>query len=469
MDDVKDKVKGFMKKVNKPFSSSSSGKFKGQGRVLGTSSAGPANPIFAHPSQTLAPNTGSSSTPRSNPSQKPNQNPKPRSPPPSHPISAPSDHKADGFDPFDPFISSGKRAVNGVSVSVFECPVCGNSFRSEEEVSDHVEDCLSSRVANSEVVSELPNGQVDTESKNELAGCVAAYMSAGPPDGSVEVVRRLLKNIVKEPGNDKFRRIRMSNPKIKEAICERAGGVELLEYVGFRLQEEGEEMWAVMDVPLEDQISLIKEAIKLLEPQQEEDSNSVAPNSDVAPVEKKIDRQVRVFFSVPESVAAKINLPDSFYNLSAQELKREADLRRKKIEESQLLIPKSYKEKQLKAARKRYKATVIRIQFPDGVVLQGVFLPWETTTSLYEFVSSSLKEPCLEFELLQPAMPKRRVIPRFSSAGDGTPTLNEEDLVPSALIKFKPIETDSILFTGLRNELLEISEPLTAATSVVPP
>lgn len=359
--------------------------------------------------------------------------------------------------------------MNGVSVSVFECPVCGNSFRSEEEVSDHVEDCLSSRVANSEVVSELPNGQVDTESKNELAGCVAAYMSAGPPDGSVEVVRRLLKNIVKEPGNDKFRRIRMSNPKIKEAICERAGGVELLEYVGFRLQEEGEEMWAVMDVPLEDQISLIKEAIKLLEPQQEEDSNSVAPNSDVAPVEKKIDRQVRVFFSVPESVAAKINLPDSFYNLSAQELKREADLRRKKIEESQLLIPKSYKEKQLKAARKRYKATVIRIQFPDGVVLQGVFLPWETTTSLYEFVSSSLKEPCLEFELLQPAMPKRRVIPRFSSAGDGTPTLNEEDLVPSALIKFKPIETDSILFTGLRNELLEISEPLTAATSVVPP
>jgi hypothetical protein len=59
-------------------------------------------------------------------------------------------------------------------------------------------------------------------------------------------------------------------------------------------------------------------------------------------------------------------------------------MRKKKIAESQLLIPKSYKEKQAKAGRKRYKRTIIRIQFPDGVVLQGVFAPWESTTALYE-------------------------------------------------------------------------------------
>ena len=52
--------------------------------------------------------------------------------------------------------------------------------------------------------------------------------------------------------------------------------------------------------------------------------------------------------------------------------------------ESQLLIPKSFKEKQAKAARRRYRKTVIRIQFPDGVVLQGIFNPWERTSSLYE-------------------------------------------------------------------------------------
>lgn len=81
-------------------------------------------------------------------------------------------------------------------------------------------------------------------------------------------------------------------------------------------------------------------------------------------------------------------LPESFYNLSADEIKREADARKKKNADSQLLIPKSYKEKQAKAARRRYNKTIIRIQFPDGVVLQGVFLPYEPTSSLYEVGSA---------------------------------------------------------------------------------
>lgn len=85
---------------------------------------------------------------------------------------------------------------------------------------------------------------------------------------------------------------------------------------------------------------------------------------------------------------------------------------------------------------------------------------------LWQFVSSSLKEPSLEFELLRPAIPKLRAIPRFPRPGDKAPTLEDEDLVPSALLKFRPVETQSVVFTGLTNELLEASEPLTAATSV---
>nr|XP_010909532.1 plant UBX domain-containing protein 2 [Elaeis guineensis] len=177
--------------------------------------------------------------------------------------------------------------------------------------------------------------------------------------------------------------------------------------------------------------------------------------------------QVRVFSPVPENVAARIDLPNSFYNLSSQELKREAELRKKRIAESQLLIPKSYREKLAVAARKKYARTVIRIQFPDGIVLQGVFLPWEPTTALYEFVSSALKEPSLEFELLCPAVPRLRLIPHFPRPGSKTSTLEDEDLVPSALLKFKPIETVSIAFTGLTNELLQASEPLTSTTPVL--
>lgn len=61
---------------------------------------------------------------------------------------------------------------------------------------------------------------------------------------------------------------------------------------------------------------------------------------------------------------------------------------------------------------------------------------------------------------MHPVLIKRRVIPHSPEPGQRAMTLDDEDLVPSALIKFRPIETDSAVFTGLRNELLEISEPL---------
>lgn len=67
-----------------------------------------------------------------------------------------------------------------------------------------------------------------------------------------------------------------------------------------------------------------------------------------------------------------------------EEIKAEADRKKKKLAESQQLVPRSFREKQAKEARKKYKATIIRIQFPDEVILQGVFGPWERTTALYE-------------------------------------------------------------------------------------
>jgi UBX domain-containing protein 6 len=97
--------------------------------------------------------------------------------------------------------------------------------------------------------------------------------------------------------------------------------------------------------------------------------------------------QIRVFFSLPGSAVAETDLPDLFYNLTSEEIRNEAKMRRERIERSRLLIPKSYKEKQALAARQKYKQAVIRVQFPDSVILQGVFLPGETTGSLYEVIS----------------------------------------------------------------------------------
>lgn len=82
-------------------------------------------------------------------------------------------------------------------------------------------------------------------------------------------------------------------------------------------------------------------------------------------------------------------------------------------------------------------------------------------------MSNALKDPSLEFELLHPVLVRRRVIPHFPAAGERAITLEDEDLVPAALIKFRPIETDDAVFTGLSNELLQISEPFVSGSAVL--
>jgi len=84
--------------------------------------------------------------------------------------------------------------------------------------------------------------------------------------------------------------------------------------------------------------------------------------------------------------------------------------------------------------------------------------------SLLQFVTSALKQPGLEFELISPAIPKPRLVPHFPNPGERARTLQEEELVPSAFLKFIPKETDSMVFTGLLDELLMASEPLPAAS-----
>ncbi|XP_062194130.1 plant UBX domain-containing protein 2-like [Phragmites australis] len=425
---MKDKMKDFMKRVT---SSSTPSTFKGPSHVLGS---GPS-PSASRPS---------------NPSPNPRPAPKQPSPPPA---SGP----ATDFTPFTPFISSSASRrpdaeANGETVA---CPSCGDPFPSELAVSEHLDGCLASA--------------------GGARARVAAYLAADPPAAAVDVVKRLLGNLLKEPGNDKFRRVRLGNPRIKEAVADREGGVELFESVGFRIGDEDGELFAVMDeVPSDAKLGGIRQAVLLLErawpsaPAQVEPyaketcSNGVDGQEEV---KKTIDRQIRVFFSALGSSVAENDLPDSFYNLSGVEIRNEAKMRRERLEQSRLLVPRSYKEKQALAARQKYKQAVIRVQFPDRVILQGVFLPGEPTGSLYEFVASALKQPGLEFELICPAVPKPRVVPHFPKPGERPRTLQEDDLVPSALLKFKPKETDSVVFTGLLDELLVASEPLTAASS----
>ncbi|GFS36195.1 plant UBX domain-containing protein 2 [Actinidia rufa] len=128
------------------------------------------------------------------------------------------------------------QSYGGAGLEVVRKDNLKTAYGSEEEVSGHVEICLNRAEANdASTGSELDENSSQSESRSELGGCVAVYVSGKPSDGSVEILLKLLRNSVKEPANAKFRRIRMGNPKIREAISEVTGCVELLEFVGFGL------------------------------------------------------------------------------------------------------------------------------------------------------------------------------------------------------------------------------------------
>lgn len=58
---------------------------------------------------------------------------------------------------------------------------------------------------------------------------IAVIQLEPAPEASKDVLRKLMTNILKQPGEQKFRKVRLANPRIKESIVEVEGALELLQ------------------------------------------------------------------------------------------------------------------------------------------------------------------------------------------------------------------------------------------------
>ncbi|RYQ97197.1 hypothetical protein Ahy_B08g093215 [Arachis hypogaea] len=156
--------------------------------------------------------------------------------------------------------------------------------------------CLSNNGEHGDV-SQLADIEDDSNAKLEV--CVSTYVSGKPFEGSIDIILKLLKNVIREPENAKFRKIRLGNPKIKKAVVDITSGTELICFLGFELKDENDETWTIMELLLEEQIRLIKKATLLLEsqpvlqvsPKSENLAAASADNIDAKPESKPINRQ----------------------------------------------------------------------------------------------------------------------------------------------------------------------------------
>ncbi|KAH8310896.1 hypothetical protein KR044_003423 [Drosophila immigrans] len=155
------------------------------------------------------------------------------------------------------------------------------------------------------------------------------------------------------------------------------------------------------------------------------------------PVVNVIGPRNAVLFSLDAANRNNDELPDSFFDLTVNDLKMVLrDLKRTASgnEDAPLLtsnLRELERQKAMLAKLNQYKDCVIRIQFPNRYVLQGIFKPHEPVSRVEDFVREFLSNPSEQFHLF--TIPPKKVLP-------SSETLLELNCVPNAMLHFTFVE-----------------------------
>ncbi|KAI4494699.1 hypothetical protein M0804_000900 [Polistes exclamans] len=232
----------------------------------------------------------------------------------------------------------------------------------------------------------------------------------------IETLEKYIENILKNPGIEKYQKIRMCNKIFQEKVVPLEGALEFLQAAGFEkkklLHNDVEEDFLVWnpDASTIDDLTILVEALN---------------SAEVIPLE--VDRNLQVL--LPTQANEMYELSDNFFTITLEELRREQKLRTEAIEKNQMLRTKAMREKDEERELKRYRFTLIRIRFPDNIILQGTFSVHEKCREVVDFVKENLINTDIPFFLILPVGQKLQ-------EEDYDKTLLELRLMPACLLKF---------------------------------
>uniref|UniRef100_A0A1B6LYV2 UBX domain-containing protein n=1 Tax=Graphocephala atropunctata TaxID=36148 RepID=A0A1B6LYV2_9HEMI len=292
-------------------------------------------------------------------------------------------------------------AVRGV---YFKCPLVGPEILSKEEWKVKIKEFLYEQLADEKGLTACLIIHSCNKSKDKVEQCV-------------ETLSKYLENIVKNPGEEKYRKIRLSNRVFQEKVAGLEGVMEFLEAAGFSQQtlpfQDGEELFLVFNESAEQDLENLQVLIDAL--------------YSAEPIGLELDRNAQVL--MPTQAAQKTQLPPAFFTMTPEELKREQQLRTERIESSLVLRTKAMREKEEQREMKKYRFALIRVRFPDGILLQGTFGVYEKLSDVSAFVQEHIVFPEGEFVLTTGTGQ------RLTDA-DMPKTLLELHLVPASILLF---------------------------------
>lgn len=85
--------------------------------------------------------------------------------------------------------------------------------------------------------------------------------------------------------------------------------------------------------------------------------------------------------------------------MGAEELRREQQRRQEAVEKLGMLRTKEMREREHLRELRRYRYTLIRVRFPNGVILQGTFRALDKLATVLAFVRENLENDWIPFQL----------------------------------------------------------------------
>uniref|UniRef100_A0A8C5TWB6 UBX domain-containing protein 6 n=1 Tax=Malurus cyaneus samueli TaxID=2593467 RepID=A0A8C5TWB6_9PASS len=294
-------------------------------------------------------------------------------------------------------------AAPSVSGVYFICPLTGDVVRKDQK-EKHLREAIQAYFSVDPVAASIMEIHTFNKDRDKVRLCV-------------ETMAKYLDNIYLHPEEEKYRKIKLQNKVFQERISCLEGTHKFFQAVGFETK--------TLPVPEQDSMEeyyvLKEEMLSRLEELKEHKEQLLSSE----PVRAQLHRQLTVFQPSPSGAAARFELPHDFFNLTAEELRREQRLRTEAVEKASMLRTRAMREKEEQREMRKYNYTLLRVRFPDGYILQGTFYARESVSALYNFVREALKEDWLPFELLAPGGVKLT---------DENLAFNECGLVPSALL-----------------------------------
>lgn len=255
-----------------------------------------------------------------------------------------------------------------------------------------------------------------TEPVRDAIRRVAASRDA---ERSAGLLLRLLTNVISDPSNPKFRRVRLANEKIAAAAaCGDGAGLSLLEAVGFRVAVEPEDEVAAAEagpgtdprsatLPPDADLDAARGAARRLATLAPAVAASLGPPKPPPPPNPREPprggRRARALVPAERCAASLAQLPDEYFQRDAADIQAEFARAQARREREGVLTTRAWKERHARGDDDDDAAigtpATIRVRMPDGTQLEGLFGRREPIAAVRAFVAEHLREQHRTFAL----------------------------------------------------------------------